>query len=838
RRAVGLRVLDQVRDPMNLLLIAAAALSGMALGEVIDAIAISAIVAVNIAIALVQEGRAGRALAALEQLRTPTATVIRNGEVHAIPATELVVGDIIRIAAGDRIPADAELVDSATLEVDESMLTGESVPVAKSPLQEDVGATETARLEQIFWGTFVSRGTGLAIVTATGADTALGQIAAGLAGQSPDTPLQKELRQLSGRLGIAAIIVASAVVAMIVVRVGLTVEGAEQAFLSGVALAVAAVPEGLPTVTLIALATGVRRMAAHGAIVRRLPAVETLGSATVIVTDKTGTITQNRMAVAETWSLDATPEAEALPGSIASRARTIASLANDADLDAGHGDPMEVALLRFAADTRPPVPTWPRVADFPIDSHRKRMSTVHESPEGLVVLVKGAPETVLDVCTSVLAPDGAVRPLRTSDRTAILAQAHTLASRGLRVLGLADRPADTVALNADDAERGLTFVALVGLADPVRDDAADAVAAAVAAGVRVVMATGDHPETARAIGDAVGLDSGTPVVLGGAGTDVDMGAAVDGTTIFARVNPSQKVDLVEALQAHGEVVAMIGDGVNDAPALRRADIGVALGRRGSDVAREAGDMIVTDDNLATIVVAIREGRGIYDNVRKVVDYLVAGNLSEVGVVLGALLLFPALSVPLLPLQLLWINLLSDGLPALALGTDRHDPSLMARRPRDATAHLLHRRRLTHLVIRGTILATACLGSGLVLALTQDPTPERLRTLLMTTLVAVHLAYAFVARQPEAASWRDRFAPAGIVGTPWLSLAVLGGFLLQVMIVSWPPAMSVFHTATPPASDWLLIIGGAAVGLVGAIVHRRLGGGTAPPTPAITSPPQR
>jgi Ca2+-transporting ATPase len=841
RRAVVLRLLDQLREPMNLLLLGAASVSGVALGERLDAIAIGAIVAINAAIAVVQEGRASRALEALEQLSTPEATVVRDGAVQRVDAGELVPGDLLRLEAGDRIPADARLLAAASIEVDESMLTGESVPVTKTvAVASGPGASpsDAGPPDRLLWGTFVTRGSGVAEVTSTGPRTELGRIATSLDAPSPPTPLQQELGRLSARLGVAAIVIAAAVFAITLLRVGVTAEGLERSFLSAVALAVAAVPEGLPTVTLVALAAGVRRMAQHRAIVRRLPAVETLGSASVIVTDKTGTLTENRMEVAAAWSLTAdSRDPDELPEPIAERARRIAALANDATLAPATGDPMEQALLRFVGAQRVDAQrrAHPRLAAFPVDSDRMRMSTLHADADGSMLLVKGAPEPLLERCTRTLGRDGTTTPLTDRDRHAVLEHAAELARDGMRVLLLADAtglPAPpVVAAAADDVERDLTVVALVALEDPVRTGARATVAAAVRAGVRIIMATGDHPATALRIAEDVGLDS-TSVPRTGAdlrrwGIPEDPLA----TPVYARVEPAQKLELVRALQARGEVVAMTGDGVNDAPALRRADIGVALGQRGSDVAREAADMIVTDDDLATIVTATREGRGIYDDIRKVVDYLVAGNLSEIGVVVGALVLLPSLGVPLLPLQLLWVNLLTDGLPALALGVDRHDDTLMDRAPRPRTEHLLGRHRLRHLAERGALMAAAVLATGWAAAALLDAPRDQTRTVLLTTLVVTHLVYAFLARQPAQASLRDRLAAAGWLGSGWLVAAVGGGLGLHLLIVVWPPAQLVFQTTALDAVAWLLVLGGAAVALLATTLHRRLAGGSAGGGPA-------
>ncbi len=819
RRSPLLRIAAQFREPMNVLLLSAAAVSGVALGERLDALAIGTIVAINVTITLAQEGRANRALAALQQLTAPEATVVRDGVALRVAVAELVPGDVVRLSAGDRVPADGRIVEADLLEIDESILSGESVAVAKQVGTGD----ETEDIDTgVLQGTFVTHGSGSAVVGATGAATQLGGIAASLDAPRSPTPLQRELTRLSQRLGIAAVVIAGGVFVLTLVRVGVTVEGFERSFLSAVALAVAAVPEGLPTVTLVALAAGVRQMARHRAIVRRLPAVETLGSATVIVTDKTGTITENRMSVAAAWSLGAS--SGTLPEVVASAARCIAAVANDATLEPPIGDPMELALLEFAGPEATRAAAIPRVRTFPVDSDRMRMSVVTRRPSSFEVCVKGAPESVVGCCVDVMTLDGGAVPLTDAPRLVILEQASRMASSGARVLALARAVRATVPAGVDDAESSLTFVALVALEDPARPGAADAVAAARAAGIRIVMATGDHPATAQAIARSVGLP-GSGRFLTGAHLARD-GLPADPLSIrlYARVDPSQKLRLVQALQQHGEVVAMTGDGVNDAPALRHADIGIALGQRGSDVAREAADMVVTDDDLATIVVATREGRGIYDNIRKVVDYLVAGNLSEVVVVVGALLALPMLGVPLLPLQLLWVNLLTDGLPALALGNDRHDRALMLDPPRSPATHLLDRQRLTHLAVRGALMAAPCLAAGMVVA-ARGEAPDHVRTVILTTLVVTHLLYAFVARQPTQARRNGLPARRAGIGSPWLVAAVTGGLALHLAILLWSPAQRVFRTTTPTLADWQVIAVGALAALCATIIYRHIAGST-------------
>jgi magnesium-transporting ATPase (P-type) len=618
------RLARQLAEPMALLLLVAAAVSALALGERVDGVAIVAIVVLNAAIGLVEEGRAARALEALRRMETPTATVVRARTAQRLPARQVVPGDLILLAAGDRVPADLRLLESVGLEVDESLLTGESLPVPKHPVPPpELGHPAGGGLDSeggadsegmALSGTLVTRGAGRGLVTATGAATRLGRIAASLHQRAPVTPLQRELARLTGRLGGIAVVIAAAVFALMLVRTGLAGTGLERSFLAAVALAVAAVPEGLATVVAVALALGVRRMAAEGAIVRRLPAVETLGSTTVIATDKTGTLTRNRMRVEAVVLPGAEPVA---PAELASAARErVAEVAvgcNDATLDPPAGDPVDLALLEAFGRAGAPLP--PKLAAVPFDAERRRMTSLLQEPHELVLLVKGAPETVLEHCSTVLDPDGRARALDDDRRTELLARAAELAGRGVRLLALARRalPARPLSLSRIDRfEEELALVGLVGLRDPVRVEAAPAVAEARRAGIRVVMVTGDHPGTAGAIAGEVGLtgepsQDGAQRVLTGrdlrqAGFPPDPAAI----PVYARVDPEQKLALVEALRAGGQVVAVTGDGVNDAPALRRADIGVAMGRGGSDVAREAADMVITDDNLATIVTAVRE----------------------------------------------------------------------------------------------------------------------------------------------------------------------------------------------------------------------------------------
>lgn len=812
-RTLTAHLASQLTDPMALLLMAAAAISGIALREALDALVIGAIVVLNAVIALVQEGKAERALEALKRLETPMATVVRADAPRRIPARELVPGDIVLLAAGDKVPGDVRLIDAESLEVDESLLTGESLPVSKQPdATADVGAPLSERIAMLFSGTLVTRGTARGAVAATGADTALGAIAAALSGPPGSTPLQEELRHLTSRLGTVAVVIAAAVFALAAWRQG---GGIEQAFLSAVALAVAAVPEGLATVVTVALALGVRRMATLGAIVRRLPAVETLGSTTVILTDKTGTLTQNHMRWEGTVLASGARLEIGSRTPVAELAARIAVLCNDAPADASFGDPVDVALLEAVGpDAVPEIRArYPRIAEVPFDSERKRMSTLHRGKGGVFLAVKGAPESVIERSLSAMGPAGRASPLHDDERAALRRSVDEMAERGARVLALAYRNLDDSQNEIEAEEDELTFVALAELRDPLRKEAPSAVASARSAGIAILMVTGDHPGTARSIASEVGIAVGDKVVTGRDLKENGVPSDPLETPVYARVDPSDKLSLVEALKRSGHVTAVTGDGVNDAPALRRADIGVAMGRSGTDAAREAADMVVTDDNLATIVGAVREGRAIYDNIRKVVEYLVAANLSEIVVVVTALLLFPELGVPLLPLQLLWINLVTDGLPAVALGVDPPDPHLMQRRPRREADRLLNPARLRRLLARAALLAGASLVTLVVSHYSWGYSWSHARGTMFTTLAASQLVYALAVRKP--AGWKARREGRLrtlrlIFANRWLLVGIACGLALQILVGTWAPLGAVFDVYPLGLDEWGLVAASACL----------------------------
>ncbi|HEX9191761.1 MAG TPA: cation-translocating P-type ATPase [Candidatus Deferrimicrobiaceae bacterium] len=832
-------LLSQFASTMVAVLLVAAAVSAL-LRDPADAAAILAIVVLNALLGFAQEYRAEKAVAALRRLAAPEVRVRRDGRVLVVPARNLVPGDIVLLEAGARVPADARLIEGHSLRVDESPLTGESAPVEKStePLP-DPDLPLADRRNCLHLGTTVVHGRGTAVVTATGAATELGRVARMLSEvRREPTPLQRRMARLGRDLSLLALAIVAVLFGMGLLRG----EDPGLLILTAVSLAVAAVPEGLPAVVTVTLALGSQRMLARRALIRRLPAVETLGSVTVICSDKTGTLTRNRMAVAEVASAgerasigggDAPPS---LPASHAFLAAACA-LCNDAVVPPPGGapplgDPTEVALAELSARVGLPKgmleERFPRRAEVPFTSERKRMTTVHEAdrkhlgpagatdPAGEAVLpflggapafaiTKGAADGLLPLCDAEWTGDGA-RPLSPAGRERILAEVAEMADRGLRVLGVAFRPLPEAPDGAwgEVRETGLAFLGHIGMIDPPRPEAAAAVATCRAAGIRPVMITGDHPRTALAVARTLGIDRGAPPVTGAElsrMTPGELAATARGSDVYARVSPEHKLAIVSALRADGHVVAMTGDGVNDAPALRKADIGVAMGESGTDVAREASDMVLTDDNFATIVAAVEEGRVIYDNVRKFVLFILASNVGEILVMfLGPLLGMP---LPLLPLQILWINLLTDGLPALALGMEPAEVDVMRRPPRPPEEGVLGRGTWGYILAVGTLLAVLCLLVALPLFRAGDPA---WRTALFTTLTLAQMAHVLAIR-----SVRDPLYRRGLLSNRPLLLSVGVTVLLQLAVVYAPPLQAVFRTVALPMRSLGLCTGaGVAV----------------------------
>jgi Ca2+-transporting ATPase len=735
--------LRQFLSPMVALLVAAAMVSG-ALGDMVDAIAIGTIVFLNAAVGFFQEYRAERAVLALRRMTAPRARIMRDGHTAEVPARDVVPGDLLLLEAGDVICADADLVQASALTTQEAALTGESVPTEKmaAPVADDTPVAD--RHDRVYAGTSVTRGTGHAVVYATGMATELGKIAHLLA-TTPDeaTPLQKRLARVSRVLiGLSGgVVIAVAALGLLRGQPWLEV------LLGAVSLAVAAVPEGLPAVITVALALGVRRMASRNVLVRRLSSVETLGSTTVICTDKTGTLTAGEMVVREIWG----PEPDAV----------LCAAVSCCNADPPVGDPTEVAIVlkgRERGFDRTRIEHEnPRTTVNPFDATRKRMSI--QRADG-VLYVKGAVDLLLPFC--VEGPSGAA------------SANETMAKRGLRVLA--------VAVGQGIEERDLTLLGLIGIADPPRPEAIEAIDLARRAGITTVMITGDHPTTAHAIARELGI--------------LELDEGPEGK-VYARVTPEQKVNIVRAWKERGAVVAMTGDGVNDAPALREADIGIAMGEGGTEVTREAADMVLADDNFASIVAAVREGRAIYENIRKTLVYLLAGNAAELILMFGAALL--GMPFPLLPLQLLWINLVTDGLPALALVMDPPEPDLLARPPRPTHEPMLGRSQWLRVAVRGLLQAGVALS---VFAWALDNKDlATARTLAFSTLVFGELFRAFSARSITRLLWE-----VGIFSNVRLLAVILVSGVLQIAIHHFPATRDLFGVVSLTLRQGLLAVG--------------------------------
>jgi P-type Ca2+ transporter type 2C len=852
------RFLAQFQDALVILLLVATAISaGLWLYErdaamPYEAMAILAVVVLNAVMGYVQESRAESAVAALHQMAAAHACVVRDGARREIPAAEVVPGDILVVEAGDTVPADARVIQSTALQTAEAALTGESLPVSKDTEAIAGEAGLGDRDNMVFSGTAVTYGRGYAVAVATGMDTEMGRIA-GMLRNVPDeaTPLQTELDHVGRLLGIVVVVIALVMITTIILAEH--VSGLSAIFdvlILGVALAVAAVPEGLPAVVTAVLSLGVQRMARRHAIVRHLRAVETLGSADVVASDKTGTLTRNEMTVRAVATaggrvtLDGTgyaPQGEcraadggAVVGALRvelERALAVADRANNAVLQerdgrwAVQGDPTEGALIvaaRKAGLSAEALETrFQRVGEVPFSPERKLMSTVHtdaERGERLLVFTKGAPDVLLARCSAEFV-NGVARPLDEARRRAILATNDALADRALRTLGVAYRelPADALEREevGEQVERNLVFAGLVGMIDPPRDEAREAVARARGAGIRPMMITGDHPRTAGVIAADLGIAAGGGVVTGAELERMDdaaLDAAVRDVSVFARVNPEHKLRIVQALQRRGAVVAMTGDGVNDAPALRTADIGVAMGITGTDVSKQAADMVLADDNFATIIAAVEEGRTIFSNIRKFLRYLLSSNIGEVMTMFFGVILAPVLGLgggagglvlPLLATQLLWVNLVTDGTPALALGADPATPELMRRPPRAGNEGVITRTMWVGIFFVGTVMAAgtlyvldASLPGGRI-AGTGDLLHAQ--TMAFTTLVLFQLFNVFNARSDHTSAFRDLFANA------WLWGAVVLSLVAHVAVIYLPPLQRAFSTTALDGGDWLLCV---------------------------------
>jgi P-type Ca2+ transporter type 2C len=860
---------DQFNNYLVIILIIAALIS-LTLGEYVDSIAIMFIVALNAVVGVIQESKAEQALAALKRMSAPNAQVIRDGHQLTIPGREIVGGDIVLLEAGNYVPADLRLIESVNLKIEEASLTGESLPVEKNAgvvLDKDIPLGD--RRNTAFMGTVISYGRGRGLVTGTGMNTQIGLIAEMIQSfETEDTPLQRKLEHLGKVLGTACLAICALVFIYGLFRDTHLADALNGDFLDylqaekkdivnlfmvAVSLAIAAVPEGLPAIVTICLALGMQRMIKHHALIRKLPAVETLGCATVVCSDKTGTLTQNEMTVVQGWaggkgfritgegygpkgeffsgndSFDPRSDADAtllLHGALVCNDATLEESSDEAGRNSWRiiGDPTEGAMVVAAAKSgyrRSELErTLPRVQEIPFDSDRKCMSTIHSvagtqartalrallsgaAAPPLIAFVKGAPDVILGLCSHSL-QSGATVGLTQEQRAAILEQNHQMASNALRVLAVACRPLAEIPASVipDTVEKDLVFLGLLGMIDPPRPEVIDALKLARGAGLKSIMVTGDYKDTAEAIARDIGLLTPGGLVLSGAEieklSDEELAASADRLDVCCRVSPQHKTRIVEALKARGHVVAMTGDGVNDAPALKRANIGVAMGITGTDVAKQTADMVLTDDNFSSIVAAIEQGRIIYSNIRKFVYFLLACNVGEILIIFASMLL--GLPIPLRPVQLLWLNLVSDGAPALALGLEKGDPDIMKQPPRSPREPVINRDMAIGIGVVGVVDAIAILA---VFYLALQRYPGELvaaQSIAFVTLCSSELIRAFTARS----EYHSVFS-IGLFSNRWMVWAVGVSFLLVLMVVYVPVLRPFFDTVPLTAGDWLFML---------------------------------
>lgn len=807
KKSLFWRFLAQFDDFMILLLLGAAVVSVVISrlsgeNDVLDAVMILGIVVLNAVLGLFQESKAEKALEALKKMAAPHARVIRDGIVREIPAAEVVPGDLLLLETGDAVCADGRVVESRSLKTEESALTGEALPVEKTSVGGLPEETATGdRKNMVLAGGYVVYGKGKVLVTATGMDTEMGRIAAMLSHTSDSmTPLQKKLEQTGKQLGIGALAICALIFCM-----GILQEKPPfSMFMTAVSLAVAAIPEGLPAIVTIVLAMGTSRMSEKHTIVRRLSAVETLGGAQVICSDKTGTLTQNRMQVT-TWTdySHREPKNEDLRETVAN----LFALCNDCNVSDGNlqGEPTEKALgeyaqsmgIDFAALRR----DMPRVGEIPFSSARKRMTTLHKTEDGWISVTKGAPDILLEKCAFCMEGSGQV-PF--DDRRKSMARMVNgeMAAQALRVVAVAFRQwSEKPPLTEEALERNLVFAGMAGMVDPPRPEVKEAVHLCRQAGIRPVMITGDHVLTAEAIGRELGIYQKGDCAVTGAEldkmSDKELETAAETCTVFARVAPEHKVRIVQAFQKRGNVVAMTGDGVNDAPALKTADIGCAMGKSGTEVAKGASDLILTDDNFATIVEAVREGRGIYDNIRKAVHFLLSSNIGEILTIFVAMLL--GWAAPLLPIQLLWVNLVTDSLPAIALGMEPAEENIMERPPRKNTGSLFGDGLGGRILLEGVmigVLALLAFGIGHVY-FDQENGYAVGRTMAFAVLSLSQLVHAFNMRG-EGSLGKLPFC-----SNKWLLMAFVVGVALQCVVIMMPPLAGVFQVVPLNGEQWLL-----------------------------------
>ena len=836
KKSLAKKIIEQIVDPMVILLIVAAIVSAFT-GDVVECVIIIAIVVINAIMSIIQEGKAEDSVAALQKMSSPEATVIRDGQRKHVKAEELVPGDIVVLETGDIIPADMRLIESSNLKIDESSLTGESVAVEKDAnftTNEDVGIGD--RENYVHSSSIVTYGHGIGLVATTGEDTEIGKIATSLDQvEEKETPLQKQLKKLSKVLALLVIVVCIAVFGLGYLRGG---DDLLETFMVAVSLAVAAIPEGLTAVVTIVLSIGMNRMAERKAIVKNLLSVETLGSTTVICSDKTGTLTQNEMTITKVFTNDEEFEVEGSgykpEGDIRNANKevigedgqiellmTIASLCNDANLTREGeeykitGDPTEGAMLTFSEK-------WninqenlnekhPRIEEIPFDSTRKMMTTFHEMDGKYYAFTKGAPDVIMSHSSQIL-ENGEMVDFDDAKRKIYSDKNNDLASQALRVMAYAFRPLDTLDqdLTTENIEKDMIFVGLTGMIDPPRPEAKAAVAECHASGIDVIMITGDYFETALAIAKELGIASSRDQAMQGSElndkTEEEIREIVKTKRIFARVSPENKVQLVKALEANDNVVAMTGDGVNDAPAIKNADIGVSMGITGTDVAKDASDMILVDDNFATIVNAVEEGRVIFSNIKKFVSFLLSCNIAEVLIVFLSILM--GLPSPLTPIQLLWLNLVTDAFPALALGVEPAEPGLMEEPPRDPRESIISGDVRTNLISQSIFITIAVLASYIIgLKWIFPDSIEGAHTMVFATLITSELLRAFSVR-----STKYTLKELGFTSNPHLIKAVILSFALLLVVMYVPVLRDLFEVVSF-TWEWIPVLALALIPLV-------------------------
>ncbi len=803
--------ISQFKNILIIVLIVAAVLSGL-IGDIVEAIVIGVIVVFAALLGFVQEYRAEEAIAALRRMAAPRARVLRDGKPREIPAREVVPGDILVLETGDKVAADARLLEVFNLKTDEAVLTGESTQVGKTtePLKGELGLGDQRNM--VFGGTIVTYGRGRGVVVATGMETEFGKIAGMLQEvEERQTPLQENLDSLS-----RVLLKITLVVVVLIAGAGMVAWDASplEMFVWGVALAVAVVPEALPAVVVISLAIGVQRMVKRHALIRKLPAVETLGSVSVICTDKTGTLTRNEMTVRNIYldrrEIQVTGAGYTPQGEFLLEGRPYASPdlelllriglhCNDAHLEDSKGDPTEVALLVAASKAGLKKQGEPRIAEIPFTSERKMMTTIHPG----IAYSKGAPEAILPRCSRIRL-EGREKNLGEEEREEILEKVGEMAGRALRVLALAykpleDKPLEDGPESLEDIERDMVFVGLVGMLDPPREEAKEAIRKCERAGIKVIMITGDHKLTAQAVAAELGLYKGG-VILTGAELDSleekEFEELAEDVEVYARVSPHHKLRVVGALTRKGKVVAMTGDGVNDAPALKKADVGIAMGITGTDVTREAADMILTDDNFSSIVAAVEEGRAIFGNIKKYLLYLLSINFGEVLLIALAI---PTRSLPLLAVQILYINLATNGLPALALSVDPPDPDLMEQPPRNPRKSIFTR-RVTALMAAGGIWLGLLTFTVFQLAQNNGKSLQEAQSLVFVTLVLTDFCMVFNFRSDHLSILK-----IGLFKNKWLNYAITWETILLLAVVSLPPLQRAFKTYTLPLEDWAIAL---------------------------------